>query len=154
VLHTDEKDYSDYMKHLSNLISVMSLFSGFMFTAYTILITRLPDPTNITAQLALYVLSTFLGIFLFILGFFATMALYSCRNLPPMTKRDGYRKHAILCKHIFCNGHCNHVVVVPLEPHISCVYSNRYMGNTLCGSLSIHNQTRSAIPQIQTTMIA
>jgi drug/metabolite transporter (DMT)-like permease len=87
VLHTDEKDYLDYMKHLSNLISVMSLFSGFMFTAYTILITRLPDPTNITAQLALYVLSTFLGIFLFILGFFATMALYSCRNLPPTTKR-------------------------------------------------------------------
>ena len=84
---TDEKDYSDYMKHLSNLISVMSLFSGFMFTAYTILITRLPDPTNITAQLALYVLSTFLGIFLFILGFFVTMALYSCRNLPPVTKR-------------------------------------------------------------------
>lgn len=84
---TDEKEYSDYIKHMSNLISVMSLFSGFMFTAYTILITRLPDPANITAQLALYVLSTFLGIFLFLLGFFVTMALYSCRNLPPTTKR-------------------------------------------------------------------
>lgn len=87
MLPADEKDYSDYMKYLSNLVSMMSLFSGFMFTAYTILITRLPDPTNITAQLALYVLSTFLGIFLFILGYFVTMALYSCRNLPPMTKR-------------------------------------------------------------------
>lgn len=74
------------MKHLSNLISIMSLFSGFMFTAYTILITRLPDPTSITAQLALYVISTFLGIFLFILGYFIVVALSSCRNLPPPTK--------------------------------------------------------------------
>ncbi len=74
------------MKHLSNLISIMSLFSGFMFTAYTILITRLPDPTSITAQLALYVISTFLGIFLFILGYFIVVALSSCRNLKKKTK--------------------------------------------------------------------
>ncbi|MEM2975635.1 MAG: hypothetical protein QXE76_02295 [Candidatus Bathyarchaeia archaeon] len=86
-MSSDEKDYSDYRKHLSNLISVMSLFSGFMFTAYTILITRLPDPSNIIAQFALYIISAFLGIFLFLLGYFVMTASCSCRAFPPLTKR-------------------------------------------------------------------
>lgn len=45
-MSTDKKDYSGYLKHVSNLIGMMSLFSGFMFTAYTILTTRLPDPST------------------------------------------------------------------------------------------------------------
>jgi len=87
MLPTDEKDYSDYIKHLSNLVGVLSLFSGFVFTAYTILITRLPDPSIIIAQLTLYLLSTFLGIFLFCLAYFAVTVFYCCRNIPPLSKR-------------------------------------------------------------------
>jgi drug/metabolite transporter (DMT)-like permease len=87
MLSTDKKDYSDYIKHLSNLIGHLSLFSGFMFTAYTILITRLPDPSGIIAQLTLYILSLFLNIFLFLISQFNVMVITSCRNVPPLTKR-------------------------------------------------------------------
>ncbi len=87
MLPTDKKDYSDYIKHLSNLIGMLSLFSGFMFTAYTILITRLPDPSGIIAQLTLYILSLFLNIFLFLISWFNFMVITSCRNIPPLTKR-------------------------------------------------------------------
>jgi drug/metabolite transporter (DMT)-like permease len=86
MLSTDEKDYSDYLKHLSNVINIMSLCSGFLFTAYTILITRLPDPSIITAQLTLLILSIYLSICLFCLGYFASAAFSRCRNLPPLSK--------------------------------------------------------------------
>jgi drug/metabolite transporter (DMT)-like permease len=82
----DEDDYSDYLKHLSNLIHVMSLCSGFLFTAYTVLITRLPDPGSITAQLTLLVISIYLSICLYCLGYFLNAVLHCCRNFPPMTK--------------------------------------------------------------------
>jgi len=82
----DEKGYSDYLKHVSNLIHVMSLCSGFLFTAYTILITRLPDPSAITAQLTLLVISIYLSICLYCLGYFINAAFHCCRNLPPLSK--------------------------------------------------------------------
>jgi len=86
-LPTDKEDYSDYIKHLSNLIGALSLFSGFIFTAYTILITRLPDPSGIIAQFTLYILSLFLNIFLFLISQLNVMVITSCRNVPPLTKR-------------------------------------------------------------------
>jgi len=86
-LPTDKEDYSDYIKHLSNLIGIVSLFSGFMFTAYTILITRLPDPSGIIAQLTLYLISLFLNIFLYLGSQFNVMVITYCRNIPPLTKR-------------------------------------------------------------------
>lgn len=85
-MSTDEKDYSDYLKHLSNVISIMSLCSGFLFTAYTILITRLPDPSGITAQSTLLILSIYLSICLFCLGYFSGAAFTVCRNVPPLSK--------------------------------------------------------------------
>ena len=86
MLPTDEKDYSDYARHLSNVISILALFSGFMFTAYTILITRLQDPSTITAQLTLYTISTFQKIFLSSLMWVSLSADLLCRNLPPIPK--------------------------------------------------------------------
>lgn len=87
MLPADGKDYSDYIKHLSNLIGILSLFSGFMFTTYAILITRLPDPSGIIAQFTLYILSLFLDIFLFLISQLNVMVIYSCRNVPPLSKR-------------------------------------------------------------------
>jgi len=86
ILSTDEKDYSDYARHLSNIISILALFSGFMFTAYTILITRLPDPSTITAQLTLYAISTFLKIFLSSLMWTSLSVDLLCRKVPPSLK--------------------------------------------------------------------
>jgi hypothetical protein len=83
----DKEDFSDYIKHLSNLIGHLSLFSGFMFTAYTILITRLPDPSGIIAQFTLYILSLFLDIFLFLISQLNVMVITFCRNVPPLSKR-------------------------------------------------------------------
>ena len=85
-LPRDEKDYSDYLRHLSNMIGIMSLFSGFLFTAYTILITRLPDPSIIMAQLTLLILSVYLSICLYCLAYFASMGFLCCRYLPPLSK--------------------------------------------------------------------
>lgn len=85
-MSTDEKDYSDYLKHLSNIISIMSLCSGFLFTAYTILITRLPDPSVITAQSTLLILSIYMSICLFCLGYLSGAAFAVCRNVPPLSK--------------------------------------------------------------------
>ncbi len=82
----DERNYSDYLKHLSNVINIMSLCSGFLFTAYTILITRLPDPSIITAQLTLLILSVYLSICLFCLAYFTSAAFSVCRNFPPLSK--------------------------------------------------------------------
>ncbi len=58
----------------------------FLFTAYTILITRLPDPSIITAQLTLLVMSIYLSICLFCLAYFASAAFSCCRNAPPLSK--------------------------------------------------------------------
>jgi len=85
-LSTDEKDYSNYIKHLSNVMSIMTLTSGFLFTAYTILITRLPDPSSITAQSTLLVLSIYLSICTYCLATFAESSVTYCRNMPPMTR--------------------------------------------------------------------
>jgi len=87
MLPTDDKDYSDYMEHLSNVILLLSLFSAFVFTAYIILISNLPDPTSITAQFTLWILSFFLAIFLYLLGFFVMIAALCCRTFPPLSKR-------------------------------------------------------------------
>jgi fluoride ion exporter CrcB/FEX len=57
-----------------------------MFTAYTLLITRLPEPNRLMAQFALYTISTFLGIFLVLIGYFIMTAMFSCRNFPPLTR--------------------------------------------------------------------
>jgi len=85
-LSRDEKDYSDYIKHLSNVMSIMTLLSGFLFTAYTLLITRLPDPSSITAQSTLLVVSIYLSMCTYCLATFAEGSVACCRNMPPLTR--------------------------------------------------------------------
>jgi hypothetical protein len=85
-LSIDEKNYSDYIQHLSNVMSIMALTSGFLFTAYTILITALPDPSSITAQSTLLVVSIYLSICTYCLATFAEGSIACCRNTPPLTR--------------------------------------------------------------------
>jgi len=54
---TDEKDYSDYIKHMSSFSSVISVFAGFIFTVLTLLITLLPNPSSIKAQVSFFFLA-------------------------------------------------------------------------------------------------
>lgn len=86
-MSTDEKDYSDYIKHLSNLGSMLSFFSGFMFTSITILLTQLPDPTQIRAQVTLFFLAAMLDIFIFLMADSYQKVVYLCKNVPPYSGR-------------------------------------------------------------------
>ena len=86
-MSTDEKDYSDYIKHLSNMGNMYSFLSGFMFTAITVLITRLPDPSNIMAQFVLFFMAVMLDIFVFYMGNFYQAVVYLCKNVPSYSGR-------------------------------------------------------------------
>ncbi|MCJ7470894.1 hypothetical protein MUO74_10480 [Candidatus Bathyarchaeota archaeon] len=81
-----EKNYSDYIKHISNVISALALFSGFMFTAITVLVTRLPDLDSVPSQLMLFVAAFFLDIFMFLFGNFIFIPAQYCK-MPPLTRR-------------------------------------------------------------------
>lgn len=86
-MSTGEKDYSDYIKHLSNMGNMYSFLSGFMFTAITVLITRLPDPSSIMAQLVLFFMAVMLDIFVFYMGSFYQGVVYLCKNIPSYSGR-------------------------------------------------------------------
>ncbi len=78
----DEEHYEDYLNQLSNLSVELSLFSGFTFTTITILLTMLPDPSTILAQVALFFLVVLLDTFIFLGGWVMTMRTVACRYLP------------------------------------------------------------------------
>jgi len=84
---TSEKGYSDYIKHLSNMGSMFSFFSGFMFTAITLVITRLSDPSNLMAQFVLFFMAVMLDIFIFYMGSFYQEVIYLCKNRPSYSGR-------------------------------------------------------------------
>ena len=84
---TDEKDYSDYIKHMSSLNSEFTFLAGFTFTILTLLITLLPDPSSITAQLTLLFLAVLFDLLIFLVAWNTINNVYFCRNVPPLTKR-------------------------------------------------------------------
>jgi hypothetical protein len=77
-----EEDYSDYIKHLSNMGSMYAFLSGFMFTAITIVLTRLPDPTVLMAQCVLLFMGTMLSVFIFYMGNFFMAVVPLCKSRP------------------------------------------------------------------------
>jgi hypothetical protein len=83
----EKVDYSDYIKHLSNMGSMFAFLSGFMFTAITLVITRLTDPSAITAQSVLFFMGVMLNIFIFYMGSFYMQVVALCKNVPPYSGR-------------------------------------------------------------------
>jgi hypothetical protein len=81
-----QKDYSDYIQHASNTNSMLSLLSGFTFTAFTILLAQLPDPSSILSQITLFFIAALFYVFLTELGWMhmQTIRLYS--NVPPASR--------------------------------------------------------------------
>lgn len=90
MLSSSDLDYSDYIKHLSNMGSMYSLLSGFMFTAITVLITRLPDPSTPMVQFALFFMAMMLDIFIFYIGNYYQLALSLCENVPPYSGKKSF----------------------------------------------------------------
>ena len=71
---------------MSNICSTISVFSGFLFTAITILITWLPDPTEIEAQFTLFFLATSFYLNVYLLVWNTMLGARYCGSLPPVTK--------------------------------------------------------------------
>jgi hypothetical protein len=82
-----DKDYSDWIQYMSNVTNALTLFSGFTFTSITILLTLLPDPSRISSQITLFLLSALLDFFLFFMGWQTLLLIYYCRNIPPLVAR-------------------------------------------------------------------
>jgi hypothetical protein len=79
---SDETHYSDFLTQLSGLTSELSLFCGFTLTVITILVTRLPDPSVLMAQVSLFFLTVMLNLLQFLLGWVMFTRTLFCRYLP------------------------------------------------------------------------
>ena len=82
-----EEDYSDYIKHMSNIISLGTVLAGFTLTTLTLLITLLPDPSQISVQVTLFFLAFLFNTFIFLSGWTSVNILYFCRRVPRLTRQ-------------------------------------------------------------------
>ena len=82
----NEKDYSEYIQLLSNTGSILALLSGFTFTAFTILLTLLPNPSSIASQFTLVFLAALFYLFMYLLSWGGQWAMRHCKNVPPLSK--------------------------------------------------------------------
>ena len=80
-------DYSDYIAHMSNINRNYGTIGGFAFTSFTLLITLLPDVTQMFAQVTLFFVMFLFDLFYFIAGWGATDLIYLCRKTPPSRKQ-------------------------------------------------------------------
>jgi len=82
-----EEDYSDYIKHMSNISSLGTVLAGFTLKTLTLLITLLPDPSQITVQVTLFFLAFLFDTFMFLTGWTNVFILYFCRRVPRSTRQ-------------------------------------------------------------------
>jgi len=86
----NEKDYSDYIAYLSTLNTGYALFCGLLFTAITVLLTGLRDPTEPYAQAVLFFLAIIFDLFASLLQWNTIEILPFVKHIPPVRKRDIY----------------------------------------------------------------
>jgi hypothetical protein len=82
-----EDDYSDYIAHMSNINRNYGILAGFALTTLTLLITLLPDPSQMFAQVTLFFVAFLYELMGFIVGWGATDLVYLCRKVPPLTRQ-------------------------------------------------------------------
>jgi len=82
-----EDDYSDYITHMSNINRNYGTIGGAAFTTLTLLITLLPDPSQIFAQVTLFFVMFVFFLLDFLAGWGATDLVYFCRKTPPLTNQ-------------------------------------------------------------------
>jgi len=78
-----EDDYSTYLAYNTWVYQIVALFSGFTFTAITILLTLLPDPSQIHSQVILFFLASIFDLFQFDLFYGVYYLGYCVRKAPP-----------------------------------------------------------------------
>lgn len=82
-----EEDYSDYIKHMSNISGLASVLAGFTLTTLTLLITLLPDPSQIRVQITLFILASLFDAYMFFAGWSSFNLIYFCRRVPTLTRQ-------------------------------------------------------------------
>jgi len=87
----DEEDYSDYSRHINTSINGLILIMGFTFTAITLLLTRLDNPSSLDSQLMLLLLVILFYLNAFIVEHLSVETLYYCKRVPPRTRKIAVR---------------------------------------------------------------
>jgi len=92
---TKEEDYSSWLAAESLVVHVEALLCGFTFTAITLLVTRLPDPSQILPQVTLFFLAFIFYLFEFLV-FYALYYLSYCVKAVPKEWKQRKRERRIL----------------------------------------------------------
>jgi hypothetical protein len=121
-----EEDYSDYIKHMSNISGLGSVLAGFTLTTLTLLITLLPDPSQIPVQITLFFLASLFDTFMFLTGWTGFHLVYFCRRAPPLTRQQHSQPHSGSWFLHAGRNNCNDIF--PLQSALSCVGINDRMG--------------------------
>jgi hypothetical protein len=87
----DEEDYSDYSRHINTTINGLTLVNGFAFTAITLLLTRLDQPSSLPSQLVLLFLTVLFDLNALVAQHLGVETLYYCRKVPPQTRKVAVR---------------------------------------------------------------
>ena len=87
----DVEDYSDYSRHINTTINGLTLISGFAFTAITLLLTRLDQPSALPSQLVLLFLMVLSDLNSRVAQHLGVETLYYCRKVPPQTRKVAVR---------------------------------------------------------------
>ncbi len=74
---------------------MFTMICGFTFTSITILVTRLPDPISIGAQLTILFLMILFDLFLDIFLSLLLEGIRHCRYVPPLTRFVAFRNHLV-----------------------------------------------------------
>jgi hypothetical protein len=82
-----EEDYSDYIKFVTNISNLGTVLAGFTLTTLTLLITLLPDPSQVAVQITLFFLALLFDIYMFCAGWGSFNVIYYCRRVPPRTRQ-------------------------------------------------------------------
>jgi len=82
-----EDDYSDYITYMSGVNRGFSLLAGFAFTTLTLLITLLPDPSQMFAQVTLFFVMFVCDFLVFMTAWGSISLIFPCRKVPPLTKQ-------------------------------------------------------------------
>ena len=81
------KNRSDFISHLSSLGSMYTLICGFTFTTITLLVTTLPNATEMRVQAVLFFLTIVFDLFVYLIQWNNAEDVRYCSYVPPMTRR-------------------------------------------------------------------
>jgi len=90
MVHENE-DYSDYSRHINTTISGLTVVNGFVFTAITLLLTRLDQPASLSSQVMLLFLMILFDFNASLAEHLGVETLYYCKNIPPRTRKVAVR---------------------------------------------------------------